>query len=72
MGATWSTVFAAHLASAGVSRFEVAVRFKVSPSTVHYWVHGSKPRESMRLRIQRWSKGAVPALVVVVNESVAA
>lgn len=33
----------------------------VVPSAVNYWCKGSRPREETRERIQRWSKGAVPA-----------
>lgn len=60
---TWSESFRAYIAR----RFgdgcqqKAAVALKVPKSAVYYWLHGSTPRESTRLRIERWSKGEVPA-----------
>lgn len=41
---------------------EVAAELHVSPSVLYYWLkRAQKPREAMRIKIEKWSKGAVPA-----------
>jgi hypothetical protein len=46
----------------GKSQQGVAQEFHISPSRVHYWMNGSVPRDLlMRKKIQKWSKGMVPA-----------
>lgn len=56
-----SELLRAYLGSSKKNRVEFAVALGVSPSTVHYWLHGSVPREATRKRIARATRGAVPA-----------
>jgi hypothetical protein len=64
---TWSERFAAHLVKRNLSQLDVVIELRtlglyVTQSQVHYWAHGSRPREDEhRERIAKWSKGAVPA-----------
>lgn len=82
---TWSEAFTAHLESLGLSQQEAMfalrrAKMRVTQSQISYWVRGSRPREQMRQRIERWSKGAVaadlpavaPSSSVDVNDSVRA
>jgi DNA-binding transcriptional regulator YdaS (Cro superfamily) len=63
MATTWSDAFRSYIEK----RFEecpqksAADALHVAPSAVNYWCKGSRARESTRIRIARWSKGAVPA-----------
>jgi len=65
MGESWSEQFRRHIEARGLTQQEATfelrrVRVRATQSQVHYWLHGSKPRdEAMRKRIERWSKGAV-------------
>lgn len=63
---TWSEAFKAYLAGQGLSQQQALfalrrARVKVTQSGVSYWCRGTRPRESTRARVARWSKGAVPA-----------
>ncbi len=61
----WSETFAAYIArrfGEGAQQ-KAAFALKVGPSAISYWCRGSTPREKMRRRIERWSKGEVPAAV---------
>jgi predicted transcriptional regulator len=58
---TWSDSFRGHLERTHCSQQEAAEQLATFPSAVSYWVRGSKPRLAMRKKIEKWSKGAVPA-----------
>lgn len=63
---TWSEAFTAYLEFLGLSQQNAMfalrkAKIKATQSQISYWVRGSRPREPMRDRIARWSKGAVPA-----------
>lgn len=63
---TWSEAFTAHLKALGLSQQDAAftlrrARMRVTQSQISYWCRGSRPRVEMRERLERWSKGAVPA-----------
>jgi hypothetical protein len=69
MRSTWTDAFRAHLQKLGLSQQEAvfALRkasIRVTPSQVSYWYRGALPREETRKRIERWSKGEVPASAV--------
>lgn len=57
----WSEAFAKHVETLGFEQAAVAKELKVSPSVVHYWLRGSIPREPLRARVEKWSKGKVKA-----------
>lgn len=67
MAESWSERFRKHIEARGLTQQEATfelrrVRVRATQSQVHYWIHGSKPRdESLRQRIERWSKGEVAA-----------
>lgn len=42
------------------TRFQLAVALGVSPSTVHYWLQGSTPRQGMRVALAKLTRGDVP------------
>lgn len=64
---TWSQQFAAYLAKRDISQLDAVIELRtygvhVTQSQIHYWAHGSRPREDEhRERVAKWSKGAVPA-----------
>jgi hypothetical protein len=59
---SWSELFDAYLVANKISGLKAALDLKVSPSFVHYWRKGTTPRNEKKLaRIERWSKGNVPA-----------
>jgi hypothetical protein len=59
---TWSEAFAEYLDQEGLEQLAVALALRVGPSKVHYWKHGSRPRDPrIRRKIQRWSHDRVPA-----------
>jgi transcriptional regulator with XRE-family HTH domain len=64
----WSERFAKYIKRKKLTQQEVgealrAEGLRVTQSQVYYWTRGSKPRESTRMRIAEWSRGAVPAHV---------
>jgi hypothetical protein len=64
--ATWSEAFTAYLRKLGLSQSDAHLamrraRIRVSPSQVSYYCRGARPREALRQKIQRWSRGDVPA-----------
>lgn len=62
MQQTWSEAFAACLVAKGLNQLQATFALKVSSSKIHYWTHGTRPRdERVRRRIERWSDGTVPA-----------
>lgn len=67
MGESWSERFRRHIEGRGLTQQEATfelrrARVRATQSQVHYWIHGSRPRdEQVRQRIERWSKGAVAA-----------
>lgn len=61
---TWSEAFRRHICSRWPehSQKEASFSLRVTPSTIHYWCRGARPRdEKLRRRIERWSKGAIGA-----------
>lgn len=63
---TWSDAFTAYLDSLGLSQQDAMfalrrARMRVTQSQISYWCRGSRPREQMRERLERWSKGVVRA-----------
>lgn len=44
-----------------VPQVDAARLLKVAPSLIHYWTHGSAPRPGYRRRIEKWTRGEVPA-----------
>lgn len=58
---TGPKLLATFIETSGNSKLQACVALKVSVSTLHYWLHGSIPREASRRRIESWTKGAVPA-----------
>lgn len=61
---TWSEAFRTHITERWPqhAQKEAAFSLRVTPSTVHYWCRGARPRdEKVRKRIARWSGGAVGA-----------
>lgn len=58
---TWSERFVSYLRERDISDLEASHELRVGPSQIHYWRHGATAREKTRKRIERWSKGAVPA-----------
>jgi hypothetical protein len=57
----WSASLRAYLRDRSLRPVDVARQLRVVPSRVHYWLLGSTPRLNMRKRIEKWSRGAVPA-----------
>ncbi len=58
---TWSERFSAHLEKRGITDVQACHELKVGQSQIHYWTHGSTPREKRRKQIERWSGGEVPS-----------
>lgn len=64
MSQTWSDAFRAHIHRRWPehAQKEASFSLRVTPSTIHYWCRGARPREEKtRRRIERWSKGDVKA-----------
>lgn len=66
---TWNEAFCAHLERHGLKPQQFALKHRFSPSKVHYWTKGSIPRAKMRERIERITKGDVPAALASPAES---
>lgn len=64
---TWSDAFAKHIESLGLTQQQAFISLNrahvpATQSQVSYWCRGAAyPREETRKKIERWSKGAVPA-----------
>ncbi len=60
---SWSDLFRSYIEQkyGDYAQTRAAEDLGVSKSAVSYWCRASRPREEMRKRIQRWSRGLVPA-----------
>lgn len=60
---TWSAAFKAYIEKrfGDGAQQKAAMALRTAQSKVHYWCHGSRAREKMRARIERWSGGDVKA-----------
>ncbi len=61
---TWSEAFKAYIHRRWPehAQKEASFSLRVTPSTIHYWCRGARPRDAkLRKRIQHWSKGDVAA-----------
>lgn len=61
---TWSEAFKGYINRRWPehAQKEASFALRVTPSTIHYWCRGARPREERtRKRIARWSKGEVSA-----------
>lgn len=58
---TWHDRFRTWLANFPRRALGLSIALGISPSSVHQWTRGTYPRDPMRERIERLSKGEVGA-----------